>query len=59
MNRTAPITAPDDCKVFTPVKLAQAMAGVLADGAGLEWLEPCVGQGTMGTPLVIKTKEED
>lgn len=45
MSRVAPITAPAECKVFTPAKLAQAMAGVLADAPDFEWLEPCVGRG--------------
>ena len=54
MNRTALITAPADCKVFTPFKLAQAMAGALGDGPGLEWLEPCVGQGVFLDALVSK-----
>jgi adenine-specific DNA-methyltransferase len=54
MNRTAPITAPAECKVFTPARLAQAMAGVLADGPGFEWLEPCVGQGVFLDALASK-----
>lgn len=39
------LSAPDECKVFTPVALAQAMAGVLEDRPGRAWLEPCVGKG--------------
>lgn len=48
------ITAPDDCKVFTPVALAKAMAGVLEDAPNLRWLEPCVGQGVFLDALASK-----
>ncbi|CAN5476108.1 class I SAM-dependent methyltransferase [soil metagenome] len=45
MIKSSKLTAPEDCKVFTPVALANAMAGVLADGPAMRWLEPCVGKG--------------
>lgn len=45
MVNSSRLTAPEDCKVFTPVALANAMAGVLADGPFVRWLEPCVGKG--------------
>lgn len=45
MVKGSKLTAPEDCKVYTPVALANAMAGVLADGPDVRWLEPCVGKG--------------
>ncbi|WP_165071836.1 SAM-dependent DNA methyltransferase [Paludisphaera rhizosphaerae] len=45
MNAAPNITAPDECKVFTPPELARAMARVLRDDPGFLWLEPCVGKG--------------
>lgn len=38
-------SAPDDCKVFTPEPLAKAMAALLGNRTGDQWLEPCVGKG--------------
>jgi hypothetical protein len=46
------VTAPDDCKVYTPAPLARAMARLLASGGGDMWLEPCVGQGVFLDALV-------
>lgn len=39
------LTAHDDCKVYTPGPLAEAMAGVLPNRPDDRWLEPCVGEG--------------
>ena len=39
------LTAPTDCKVFTPPALAEAMAATLPNRPGDRWLEPCVGKG--------------
>jgi adenine-specific DNA-methyltransferase len=39
------MTVPNDCKVFTPAPLADAMAAVLPNRPGDHWLEPCVGGG--------------
>ncbi len=44
MNRPD-LTAPDECKVFTPEPLARAMAKLLPDRQAARWLEPCVGEG--------------
>lgn len=45
MKNVPAVTAPKECKVFTPAPLAHAMAGVLDDRPGDQWLEPCVGRG--------------
>lgn len=45
MSNASKLTAPEDCKVFTPATLANSMAGVLSDGPSIQWLEPCVGKG--------------
>jgi hypothetical protein len=57
--RTRPLTAPPECKVFTPTRLAEAMAGVLPDAPGLRWLEPCVGQGVFLDALVTAGVERE
>ncbi len=44
MNRQT-ISAPIDCKVYTPAPLARAMARLLPDAPAATWLEPCVGLG--------------
>jgi hypothetical protein len=45
-------TVPDDCKVFTPPSLAEAMAGVLPNRIGDRWLEPCAGGGVFLSSLI-------
>jgi adenine-specific DNA-methyltransferase len=35
------------CHVATPDRLARAMAAALGDEKGANWLEPCVGQGSL------------
>jgi hypothetical protein len=39
------LTAPTDCKVFTPPALAEVVAATLPNRPGDCWLEPCVGKG--------------
>jgi adenine-specific DNA-methyltransferase len=36
---------PESCTVYTPMPLAQAIAGALGDSPSYLWLEPCVGNG--------------
>ena len=52
MKTPTAVTAPKECKVFTPPALAKAMAGVLEDGPKCRWLEPCVGKGVFLDALV-------
>jgi hypothetical protein len=46
------LSVPDDCKVFTPPSLADAMAGVLPNRIGDRWLEPCAGGGVFLSSLI-------
>ena len=59
MKNTPAVTAPDECKVFTPAPLAQAMAGVLDDRPGDRWLEPCVGRGVFLDALARRGVDAD
>jgi hypothetical protein len=39
------LLAPESCKVYTPLPLAEAMVAALGTGPTEKWLEPCFGKG--------------
>lgn len=59
-NGSVPAEDLKACQVSTPPALAMAMVGALVDVRGEEWLEPCVGSGSLLEALaqagVPKTK---